>query len=141
MAATPNTDAEDFARMTPQRIVLDEESWNAFQELLADDTATAETPTWAQALAQEYPEVDLAVGSDTPVDVVISAYGIGEHLTVTVPATWAARIKALEPVTQFGPNYQRRVVDTLVDVNHQVRTGALSLAESGLEYCERVAGI
>ena len=77
---------------------------------------------------------------DDIVEVTIAAYGLGEHKVVVAPGAWRSRIEALSAVTQYGPNYQRRVVDTLGDLSHKVRSGYLELAEADLEYCERIAG-
>lgn len=73
-------------------------------------------------------------------EVTIAAYGISEHKTVTAPVEWHGRIEALSVVTQYGPNYQRRVVDTLDSLSHHARNGYLELAAADLAYCERIAG-
>ena len=119
MAENPNTDAEDFANLIPQRIVMEPAEFEFLEALIADDTPND--------------------ADDTPIEVRVAAYATGESLAVTVPPAWVPRIKALESVTQYGPSYQRRVVDTLVDLSHQVRSGHLELAERSLEYCERIA--
>lgn len=130
-----DSETEDFANLVPQRIVVDAAEWEFLQALVADDV---ESGAYAAELVQQYR--DDAAGSMEPTEVRISAYGIGEHLTVLVPQAWEPRIRALEPVAQFGPQYSRRVTDTLVDITHQVRSGHLDLAERSLAYCERVAG-
>jgi hypothetical protein len=73
--------------------------------------------------------------------VRLPAYGIGEHMEVQVPPDLVGRVEALSSVTSYGPDYQRRVVDTLVDLSHLARVGERELVEQRLSYCERIAGL
>lgn len=70
-----------------------------------------------------------------------ASYTLDEQLTIAAPRGWHERIVALAAFTSYGPTFNRRVVDTLVDLDRQVRGEYTALAYDSLLAAERFAGI
>lgn len=70
-----------------------------------------------------------------------ASYTLGETLTIAAPREWHDRIIALAAFTCYGPTFNRRVLDTLVDLDRQVRGEYTALAYDSLLAAERFAGI
>lgn len=73
--------------------------------------------------------------------ITITAYGIGETMTLNAPPEWHPRIRALSPYVQYGPSYNRWAQVDLQGMSDAIHSGYSLIAYDYLLRAERQAGI